>query len=817
MVQLMRIALSLLSLLVLAIPSLAQGTLTGVVTNAKTGEIVGGASIRVAGTTRGTYSNGRGEFRLPLPDGASELVIRSLGYQQKTIKISETARQGAFALEPSSVGLDAVRVLGEITPEEVIKRASNKVEENADRISSLISNVYSKMRVRVDGMETVADPGANESITETFSTIYERRKPDQRKHVRILQRRQTKNVAAGENLLVFDQFFDFTLPEIRIMETRLVTPLSPDAPDEYAFTMLGKEPLGNLMVYRIAFEPKARIYPGFEGTLSIVEGTYQVIEAAFSPTDETAFPFLKDINYTQRFERVSDSIWVPMYQEITGSAGVMVLAGILELEGKMAIETWVTDVQVNVPIADSLLEDPDSTAGRSVVTETGGVRVRMRQRDRITSVAPDADSSRTEFWEAHAFAQQSDDEKEAYRIADSIAAAAPPAKDDEGPGRVSVGMINIGPVGIDAVPVLDRTSITGWAIGAELEFQYDRFALTTMGTIGDRSVLNGEVGLDIGLVSERGLRLAVNGSVFSRVETIQPGRTVFGRVNFLNLSNLLYAYWSDFYRADGFDLGLSGRASSVRFALTGTWSRHFNMPIIDGPPSREVVRADAGEYQTLAANVSIAKPSFFAELFGGGSPVYGEVTAMIGRETNTDASFATVEAILNIRQETFATGYYPMRLDVDLMGGTSFMDALPRQYQFTLVQRFPAIGGHTAMATVPVNAFGGTEYARAHVEHNFTDIWWRAIGIPTFSNKRGIDLIGVVDVAQMWQDQSPVTPGATWDATNGWYAEAGFALGRIPTFVSDLFFLRFDALWPVGGLQQRGTFGWSITLSSPLM
>ena len=80
-----------------------------------------------------------------------------------------------------------------------------------------------------------------------------------------------------------------------------------------------------------------------------------------------------------------------------------------------------------------------------------------------------------------------------------------------------------------------------------------------------------------------------------------------------------------------------------------------------------------------------------------------------------------------------------------------------------------------------------------------------------------MDLIGVFDVAQMWQDQNPVTPGTTWDATNGWYMEAGFAVGRIPTFVSDLFFLRFDALWPVGGLQQRGSFGWSITLSSPLL
>ncbi len=808
----------ILTMVVLAqAPTWAQGILTGVVTNARTGEVVGGASIRVAESTRGTYTNARGEFRLPLPDGAQSLVIRSLGYQQKTIRLADVATSGAFAIEPSSVGYDAVRVLGEITPEEVIKRASDRVQDNADRITTLVSTLYSKMRVRVDGLEAVADDSPNESITETFSQIYDQRQPEKRKHVRILQRRQTKNIAAGENMAVFDQFFDFTTPEIRIMETRLVTPLSPDALDEYQFILLGKEPLGDLMVYRIAFEPKARMYPGFEGTITIVEGTYQVIAAEFAPTDETAFPFVKGIRYTQRYERATDSIWVPMYQEITASAGVMVLAGILEVEGKVNIETWVTDVTVNQPIADSLLTDPtDSNRRRSMIAETGGVRVRIRQADRITSVAPDADSSRPEFWETHAFAQQSPAELDAYRIADSIATASPKPTEQDGPRRATVGLFQYGPIGVDLAPFIDRTSITGWRFGAEFDLTYDRVKMTLLGTIGERDVYTGEIGLDVGLIDERGFRLALSGSVFSQPNTVQPGRTIFGRVNFLNLSNVIYAYWSDYYRADGFDVGFNGRVNDVRFNVVGTWARHFNMPIIDAP-DREVVRADAGEYQTLAATVSIAQPTFFTELFGGGSPIFGSVTGVIGREKATDVAFATLEGTLSVRQETFATGYYPMRLDVDLTAGTSLMSALPRQYQFTFVQRYPVFGTNTAMATVPINAFGGTEYVRAHVEHNFSDIWWRAIGLPVFGNKRGIDLIGIYDAGQMWQDQSPLPSGSGWDASRGWYQEAGFGLGRIPTFISDLFYLRFDALWPVGGLQQQGSFGWSITLSSPLL
>ena len=304
--------------------------------------------------------------------------------------------------------------------------------------------------------------------------------------------------------------------------------------------------------------------------------------------------------------------------------------------------------------------------------------------------------------------------------------------------------------------------------------------------------------------------------MFSRVNTIQPGRTIFGSVNFLNLSNVLYAYWSDYYRADGFELGVKGRQGPVRYTVTGQWYRAFNMDIIDAP-SREVVRADAGEYQLVDVSLSIARPSFFAAFFGGGSPLSGDLHAVLGRAVATDQFFGAVDATASLHLETFTTGYYPMHLDADISGGIALSDALPRQHQFTFLQRFPAIGGHTAMATVPVNAYGGTSFARAHIEHNFSDVWWRAIGLPTFANKRGIDLIGVYDVGQMWQGNAAVAPGQTWDASNGWYMEAGFAVARIPTFVSDLFFLRFDALWPVGGLQERGSFGWSITLSSPLL
>ena len=66
--------------------------------------------------------------------------------------------------------------------------------------------------------------------------------------------------------------------------------------------------------------------------------------------------------------------------------------------------------------------------------------------------------------------------------------------------------------------------------------------------------------------------------------------------------------------------------------------------------------------------------------------------------------------------------------------------------------------------------------------------------------------------------QRGVPLATAFRSTDGWYTEAGVALARIPTFISDLIFLRVDMRWPVGAVAKPiGSFGWAIGISSPLL
>lgn len=796
----------------------AQSIITGIVVDSTSGVPIGGASIRIAGTNRGTYTKSNGAYRLPLTAGAERISVRSIGYKETTVAIGSQPSI-RVALIPSDVLSGMVTVTADITPEEVIRRAIDRKEDNVKRITTLVSTLYSKMNIGIVGEGIISESFSNDMIAETFSRVYDQRVPTKKTRVHILQRRQTKNIIPAQNLAVFDQFFDFMTDEITILETRLVTPLSRKALDEYQFRLVDKKPLADQMVYEITFEPRSRIFPGFEGRLTIIEGTYQVIEAEFSPTDETAFPFLKGLKYAQRFERLNDTLWVPMYQSANGLAQVRVITSLLEVSVNVSVETYVTDVEANIAIPDSLLQPATDTVKLLAVTTTSrGASVSMQQGGRTVTVEDDADSIRPEFWETHAFAELTDEEREAYRKVDSMVLADSNKTDTSRRAtRATISLFTIGPVGVDVYPALDRSHITGMMYGGGISTTWESLVVSADFALGKRGTRVGSVGLTVGIVQAKSLELSGSIDVYSRLATIQPSRQIFGRADFLNQSHLLYTDYFDFYRQDGWSVGVSLNSGIFRTSVEVASNRHIIMPIIT-TLSRPSLTADYGSYRTVTGLISGGEPSFADEFAGTNKMFSASIKIIYGIRESDNQEFGTIEYSLRSRIPTFTTGYRPMYIDISAEGGSSLNAMTPNQYLFTLMRRFPILGRLTDLASVEINVYRGSNYAVAHFEHNFTDLWWRALGIPTFSNKRGLDLIGVLGAGLTRVSGQTRMATEGWSGTNAPFMEAGFALARIPTFISDLFFLRFDATWPLGlPATQTGRFGWTITLSSPLL
>src|SRR2546430_16704465 len=101
-------AMSLLTLLTIA--ASAQTTISGSVRNSSTKEAVPSASVAIKGTSTGTFTDDRGNFKLttshPLP---FTLVITSIGFESQEVAVNNAGTPVQVDFVPgSSLGTEVV-------------------------------------------------------------------------------------------------------------------------------------------------------------------------------------------------------------------------------------------------------------------------------------------------------------------------------------------------------------------------------------------------------------------------------------------------------------------------------------------------------------------------------------------------------------------------------------------------------------------------------------------------------------------------------------------------------------------------------------
>jgi len=95
-----------------------QGTITGKVVDAETGESLIGAAVTVSGTTIGTATDFNGSYKLQVPAGEQTVVFSYIGYEQKkqtvTVKNGATVDMKKVSLKNDAVGLSEVNVMANV-------------------------------------------------------------------------------------------------------------------------------------------------------------------------------------------------------------------------------------------------------------------------------------------------------------------------------------------------------------------------------------------------------------------------------------------------------------------------------------------------------------------------------------------------------------------------------------------------------------------------------------------------------------------------------------------------------------------------------
>jgi len=774
---------------------------TGIVLDSETGLPIAGATIRLVESNKGTYTNSNGRFRLLAPQGRQILRISSLGYQSLRINLQDRSDSISIKLKPSPVVLRDVEVIANITAEQVVTRAISKKRANMRKISTFSGLLYSKLTMELGGSMLEANASSGQLsisapfrfkkadtlddsfklfVMETFSRNYIDF-PNKVNHTEIIQRRQTSNIPAENNVLALGNYQSFYEERIKIINAEFATPLATDALIFYRFEIIDRTMIDNRYVYILSVIPKTKTFPAFEGTIKIIEGTYNLIEVNLRPSDKSAISFVEDLNFLQKFEEIKSDIWYPTYLDVNAKVKLELLRNFADIYADFRTVSIYSEMSVNEAL-------PDSVYSKALL--------------RI-SIASGADTPDLYFWEQNSLREITPRELEIYqKVAENMA-----LRDSV---EVTKKKFNY-----NLMPYIDFNRVGSLSIGGGPELNYLGYQLDGkyIYSFGQKEHF-GDVYFYKNFKITKKIDVNFRTSAFSLISETGNIQS-YSRLANSALSAVSHSDYYNYLRKDGFAVGFDFNYRNLSVWADFESSRHSNLNVSTRrsvflkKKFRDNPLIETGSFNTITTGILLSNNHSF-DLFGDNFTYSFDVSTIYGGKQISGNSFRGVESKLHLKVPTFKTGYLRMMLDLYLHSGISSRN-IPSQNKFLLNSQMFYLNSAGTFATSSNCEYGGTEFAAAHINLNMRDLIWRALRLPLY-NGRGLEFIVGGSIAK-FNDLSKENKFK--DTGNSFYVEAGFGIGKIPTFINNILFLETNFRWGLGDLANR-RFGGNIGISTPL-
>ncbi len=252
-------------------------TISGIVKDSKSKDILAFATISVPGSNIGTVTNSDGEFTLKVQKSlnAKEFEISHLGYVNKKFPALEGQREDQiFYLDPYSITLKEVIVRPE-DPRRIVMLAINKISDNYSQKPNMMTGFY---------RETIRQRRDYVSISEAIVNIY--KAPYgfnfDNDRVKIFKGRRSANVKKSDTLsvkLLGGPHVSLLLDIVKNPESLI----SRESADFYSYELVDVVNINNATNYVIEFKPIVNLsYPLYYGKLYISVDRLAFTMAEFS-------------------------------------------------------------------------------------------------------------------------------------------------------------------------------------------------------------------------------------------------------------------------------------------------------------------------------------------------------------------------------------------------------------------------------------------------------------------------------------------------------------------------------------------------------
>lgn len=730
-----------------------QGTFTlrGRVTDAQTGEPLIAATIRVAGTARGTITNARGDYVLTLTAGEYRILYRYLSYQNDSASVSLTEdRYVEIGLQPSPVELPEFIVLAEDPALEIVRKAIANKRTWKDKLQRYTFDAFTRHILRRDT--------AIASITESYTTGYQLVGDTLREIVR--QKRQTENIPMSDNFASVRRIVNFNDDEITLFSIyaeggqrsgyTFIGPTAPDALDHYDYRLLRTASVGGVEVYVIRMTPKTRLRPLFDGIITIADVTFAVMGVDVRPNETLVIPFIRDLDlrYRQQFSLYDDIFWMPTDIRINGGLAVSIVGFSLPRIG-IDLTSSIYDYRINVEIPDSMFRRPTLM---------------------VDSAATRYDST---FWREHEVLPLTSEEQLAYRTLDSTQTL-------ERQFKPSGPLASLG--GEETGSFLEHLDIRynrveGLYLGGNYEIGNVHPLLSLRSSAGF-GFSDNDMKYNMGgslFISRRGI-VGVGVDIYHSLEHV-PDRGFYAPFTIAMMALIDKNDYRDYYLASGWTAFLQGdpnqmiglRLSFLHEQHTGRQKTTDYSLFSRQLPFRDNPGIHDGSMRSIRLDLRLGRSATPLDLISRNA-LEVSVEHSSPRIAGSEFDFTRFEGSLWWTVTTFSGSLlFPPTIRLLLSGGTSRGD-LPAQRIFVPDTRSSGVAPFGVLRGAANREFAGDRYVMLNLEHNFRSLPFLALNLP-FLYRNGIEVILHGSIAQTWQ-------GST-TTSDGWFSESGVGISRI--------------------------------------
>ncbi len=328
----------------------AQITITGKITEAKTGEGLPAVHVIEKGTYNGTIANEDGLYSLTVKRLPATIVVRYIGFdsQEKTVNVGDSRRVN-FNMVESVFELSEIMVTSEDPAEDIMREVIARKKIWREKLKTYTSEAYSRQQLKND--TTIV------SISESVSELFW----DKEKGVReiLKSRRQTANIEGADNFAGVSYLPNFYDDELEIAGFDVVGITDERALKYYNFSLIDYTSRDGKVVYEIKVSPRRKLQPLFEGTIFVLDEEFALLSVKLKPNKVIVFPPpIQDFNlyYEQQFSNFGGDFWLPVDVRIDGLIEVGIVGLRFPPIGFHQVSK-LNNYLVNVDLPDSLFTD----------------------------------------------------------------------------------------------------------------------------------------------------------------------------------------------------------------------------------------------------------------------------------------------------------------------------------------------------------------------------------------------------------------------------------------------------------------------------